>query len=215
VAQAPIPKANYPDVPPSDGVPALFRDPERIVFTIRLLEADVVSVFQLFAGPQWGVFDTSGFPVAIPDSVISVDYRKEWRVSDYPVEGGAFESYNKVSTPFDARVRMACDGSTTPRSLFLSQIDSAANSLTLYTVVTPDAQYASANITHYDYRRERESGAGILLVDVWLQEVRVTVQTQFTSTKSPEGAAAVNTGSVQPTTPSPAQSQAVALSSPT
>jgi hypothetical protein len=43
----------------------------------------------------------------------------------------------------------------------------------------------------------------------------VTVQTQFTSTKSPEGAAAVNTGSVQPTTPSPAQSQAVALSSPT
>lgn len=213
MAQDPVAKPAYPDVPQAQGVPALFRDPTEVVFTIRLLEADAATIFQLFQGPQWGIFTQSGYPVAVPDSVISVDFRKEWRLSDYPLEGGAFETYNKVATPFDARIRLACDGTTTPRSLFLSQIDYAATSLDLFTVVTRDAQYFSANITHYDYRRERQGGSGLLQVDVWLQEVRITVQTQFTSTKSPEGAAEVNSGTVQPTDPTPSQYQAVAFSS--
>jgi hypothetical protein len=214
MALVPVPKPEFPDVPRSDGVPSVFRDPTEIVFTILLLKADVLTVLRLFEAPQWGIFAEDGKAVAIPDSVISLDFRREWRISDYPLEKGAFESYDKVSIPYDARVRMSCDGRNTPRSLFLSQIDTAANSLKTYVITTPDETYRNANIIHYDYARKREGGVGILQVDVWLQEIRITVSTQFSATKAPEGAAEVNTGAVQPATPTPAQKASVALPKP-
>ena len=186
-------------------MPAIFRDPTEIVFNIRLLEADVATILRAFEGPQWGIFTTNGSPVAIPDSVLTVDFRREWRISDYPVEQGGFETYDKVSTPFDARVRLSCDGTATPRSLFLAQIDAAAQSLDLFTVATPDAIYPSVNIVHYDYRRTRDGGVGIIQVDVWLEEVRTSVQTQFTNTKTLSAEQDANLGQVQPGTPTAAQ----------
>lgn len=195
----------YPDVPLGAGVPPVRRDPMAAVFKTLLLIADIATVFRLFEGPQWGVFDQSGSPVAIPDSVVSVDFRREWRISDYPVEQGGFQSYDKVAVPYDARVQFACDGTTTPRSLFLAQIDAAANALDLFTVVTPDQTYPNVNIVHYGYRRERQNGVGIILVDIWLEEIRDTVQTQFTNTKQSTGAADTNIGGVQPVQPTPAQ----------
>jgi hypothetical protein len=209
MAQAPLPKSEYPDVPQADGVPALFRDPQVPVFTAVLLVADAITVANMFQGPQWGIFTNDGFPRIVPDSIISLDYRREWRLSDYPIEEGSFEHYNKVNTPYEARVRMACSGLTSPRNLFLSILDGIADDLNTYTIVTPDAQYSNANITHYDYRRVRENGVSLLLVDIWLQEVRINVKTEFTSTKSPEGASTINTGSVQATTPTPSQAQSV------
>jgi hypothetical protein len=208
MAQPPVPVPKYPDVPPSPGVPAIFRDPTEIVFNIRLLEADVATILRAFEGPQWGIFTADGSPVAIPDSVLTVDFRREWRISDYPVEKGGFETYDKVSTPYDARVRLSCDGNATPRSLFLSQIDAAAQSLDLFIVATPDAIYPSVNIIHYDYRRARDGGVGIIQVDVWLEEVRTTVQTQFTNTRSATSQQDINSGQVQPGTPTAAQSAA-------
>jgi hypothetical protein len=205
-ATTPVPKA--PDVPKSNGVPAIFRDPTRIVFTIRLIEADIATVLRMFGPPEWGVFTTGGAPVLIPDSIVSVDIRREWRISDYPVERGGFQSFDKVGTPFDARVRMAVSGAEA-RGPFLARLDAVAASLDLFTVVTPDALYPSVNIVHYDYRREQRSGASLLLIDVWLQEVRVTAQAQFTETKTPEGAANAAGGNVQGTPPTPAQAAKV------
>jgi len=197
-----------PDVPKSPGVPAVFRDPTRVVFTVRLIEADVLTVLRAFGPPEWGVFSDGGAPVLIPDSIVAVDVRREWRISDYPVERGGFQSFDKVATPGDARVRMSVSGAIA-RGPFLDQLDRVAASLDLYTVVTPDAIYPSVNIIHYDYRREQRSGASLLIVDLWLQEVRVTVQTEFTNTKSPEGAANSAGGNVQATAPTPSQAAAV------
>jgi len=210
MAYATTPKPRAPDVPFSNGVPAVFRDPTRIVFTIRLLEADVLSVLRLFGPPEWGVFSDGGAPVLIPDSIVGVDIRREWRISDYPVERGGFQSFNKVQVPGDARVRMSVSGAIA-RGPFLEQLDQIATSLDLYTVVTPDAVYPSVNIIHYDYRREQRTGASLLVVDLWLQEVRVTAQTQFTNTKAPEGAANVAGGSVQGVAPTPAQAASVPI----
>lgn len=213
MAQTPIVAAPYPDVPIAAGVPPVKRDPVipdlEIVFKIRLLEADAATIFRTFLGPQWGIFTANGGPVAIPDSVLTVDFRREWRISDYPVEQGGFQSYDKVATPYDARVRLSCDGNTTPRSLFLSQIDAAAQSLDLFTVATPDAIYPNVNIVHYDYRRARDIGVGILQVDVWLEEVRATVQTQFTNTQAQTSQVDQNIGPVQAGAPTTAQAAVV------
>jgi hypothetical protein len=203
-----------PDVPQQSGVPAVFRNPRAIqtIFAIRLLEADVGTILRSFGPPEWGVFNDGGTPALIPDSIVAVDIRREWRLSDYPVERGGFQSFNKVQLPGDARVRMSVSGAAV-RAPFLDQLDRIAASLDFYTVVTPDAIYPSVNITHYDYRREQRSGASLLQVDLWLQEVRVTAQTEFTNTKSPEGAANQAGGNVQGVDPTPAQ--AAAVTSPT
>lgn len=207
--QAIVPTSKYPDVPPAAGVPAIFRDPTAPVFKTILLLADAATILHFFEGPQWGIFSANGAPVAIPDSVISVDFRREWRIADYPVEQGGFQSYDKVSVPYDARVRLSCAGIATPRVLFLAQVDNAAQSLDLFIVATPDGVYTNVNIIHYDYRRAREGGVGIIQVDVWLQQVRSAGATQFTNTKSPTGTADSNSGPVQPTSPTPVQSSAL------
>lgn len=212
---APVKKPLYPDVPQGAGIPPVKRFPladfNAGANKAIILLADAVTVLRFFQGPRWGVFTKTGAEVVVSDSVISVDFRREWRVSDYPVEDGGFETYDKVSEPYDARVRLACDGSTTPRSFFLSQIDAAARSLDLFTVVTPDAVFPSVNIIHYDYRRDRAGGVGIILVDIWLREIRQTVQSTFTSTKTPDGASDQNSGTVQSGTPTTSQSSSLLL----
>lgn len=204
MALTPTPVPKYPDVPFANGVPAVFRAPTQAVFTERLLVADVLTVLRNFLPSEWGIFKEGGQPAVTPDSVISVDLRKEWRISDYPVEHGGFETYNKVETPGDIRVRMAVSGMES-RGPFLASVQAICSALELLTVVTPDAVYDSMNAVHYDYRREQRSGASLLLVDVWLEQVRVTAQTQFTSTKSPEGAANASGGNVQGVAPTSAQ----------
>ncbi len=221
MAMTPLRTPTYPDVPKAPGVPAVFRAPTKPVFTAITLVADVATIYRMFTGPQWGIFTKGGQPFAIPDSVVSVDFRQEWRISDYPVEQGGFQSFDKVATPFDVRVRFATSGpsailhpitsllsQSTSRTDFLAQVDLAAKSLDLFSVVTPDATYDSMNIVHYDYRRERQGGVGIILVDVWCEQVRVTATTQFTDTKAPEGASNVAGGTVQAGPPTAAQDAA-------
>jgi hypothetical protein len=52
-----------------------------------------------------------------------------------------------------------------------------------------------------EYSRESRRGLNLLVVDVWVQEVRISAGATFTdntSGKSPTGAANTNVGSVQP-----------------
>jgi hypothetical protein len=189
----------YPDVPQASGVPNVLRSPAQApLFAAVLLIADAVQILNAFLGPQWGIFTEGGAPVAVPDSVVSVDFRHEARISNYPVEAGGFQSYDKVQQPYDARVRLSIGSSAIARAAFLDAIEGAYRSLDLFTVLTPEAIYPSANIIHYDYRREAKAGANLLMVDVWLEEVRVTATAAFSSTQQPQGMDAVNNGTVQP-----------------
>ena len=205
----PTPTPAAPDVPQAAGVPAVFRSvTQTAIFGTILLIADAETVLNSFLPSQWGIFTDSGFPAVIPDSIISVDIRKEFRISDYPVERGAFQTYDKVETPGDIRVRMAVSGAFA-RAPFIASVGAMCAALDLLTIVTPDAIYPSMNAIHYDYRREQRSGASLLMVDVWFEEVRVTAQSEFTNTQSPEGAADTSGGTVLGTAPTPAQAGAV------
>jgi hypothetical protein len=206
----------FPDVPSVPGVPAVLRQIGAVTNNIALLAADVASIARMFLGPQWGILK-GGQPLLVGNSVVAFDFRKEWRVSDYPVEKGAFASYDKVAVPFDVRITFAVSGegsllsSLIPgaagwmavpnRTAMLTLLDTAAKSLDLVSVITPEATYDSCNIVHYDYRREARGGTTLIRVDVWLVEIRIAPSPQFTQTKTEAAAAPVNDGPVQATPP--------------
>jgi hypothetical protein len=189
------------------GIPSLLNRVASVTNPIALLVADAQLLLGLTSTPKWGIY-LNGSPVIIPDSVVAFDYKNEWRIADYPQEAGAFASYNKVSTPFDVRVRLTKGGSEAERASFLNAIEAASKSLNLYDVVTPEKVYSSTNIEHYDYRRTNLNGVGLLTVDIWLLEIRVSGTSQFVAAATPSGASPVAVGTVQATQATPAEQAA-------
>lgn len=136
-----------------------------------------------FGAPQWGIFTQDGEPVLVADSVASIQYARDYQISDYPQEKGAFQSYNKVQQPYQARVGYYIAES---RVEFLNAVEAAVSSLDLVFINSPEIEYPSANLTHYDYRREVRNGVTLILVNVWAEEVRV-VNPANTSTTTVQG----------------------------
>lgn len=178
----------------ANGLPVL-NNINHIAAGVVLLAADAIAILRALGPPQWGIF-LHGVPVLVPDSIISVEIKVDWRLSDYQQEPNSFASYNKVRTPYEAHLTMTKGG--TPIGPFLLSVEAAIASLNLYDVVTPDRVYSGANLTHYDYRRENTNGVSLLTVDLWLEEVRVTGTAATPATQAPSGASATNGGNVQP-----------------
>jgi hypothetical protein len=187
------------DVPNVAGVPALLTGFAPGAIGAALMVADVVGLVFGSVGPQWGIF-SGGSSVIAADSVASLEYKQDWAICDYPVERGAFETYNKVQVPFMSRVRFMAGGAEGNRAALLSSIAAIAGDFNLYDVATPETTYINVNVSHYDYHRTATNGVGLLVVDVWLQEVRVAIQSGA-SVASVSGAPQVNGGSLQPTKP--------------
>lgn len=185
----------------ANGLPVL-NNIGHIAAGVVLLAADAVSILNALGPPQWGIY-LNGALALVPDNVISVEIKSDWRLSDYPQEPNAFQTYNKVQTPRDHRVSMTKGGAGI--GSFLLAVEYAVASLNLYDIVTPDRVYSSANFTHYDYRRTNQNGVSLLSIDLSLEEVRVSGTTTAPATQAPSGASPTNTGNVQTTTPTTAQ----------
>jgi len=199
----------FPNVPDVPGVPVVQRALSTVgsilsaaASAIPLLTTDVPGLGVGQPPPTWGLFDSDGNPVIIPDVIVSVEYKKEFRISDYPVAERNFASYNKVAIPFSAKITFAKGGDDTDRNTFLTQIDDACQSLDLYTLVMPDISYDNVNVMHYDYQRTKNNGVTLLQVDVWVEEVRIAPPPQFSNA----GGAPTVPGTQATTTPDPAGS---------
>lgn len=230
------PKPQYPNVPIAPGVPPVLRQIGAIQNTIVTLVSDVARIVSLFGGPQWGLFTATGAPafgsttasvnigpvtLAVPtalapilggtgQSVAGIEFRLDYQISTAPQEGGAFLSYNKVSTPFAARVTYNVSGTESQRAAFLQAVAAQQQSLSLLTLVMPEVRSVSGcNVTHYDFRRTAQNGVTMFAVDVWVEEVRVTGTAAYSNTQLPSGANQVNGGTVQPQTPTPFQQSGV------
>jgi hypothetical protein len=165
--------------------------------SLALLAVDVVSIDSGAQSPQWGIFNSDGDAVVLADNVVSMGFSQDYLVSDYPQEVGAFASYNKSAKPNVTKLQFSTGGSVDDRQQFLDSIAAIAGDAKLYTVVTPEANYSSSNVTHYSYDRN-QSNAGLLKVDVFLKQIAVSGAATFSNTKSPTDAAQVNGGLVQP-----------------
>lgn len=163
------------DVPNVAGVPALLTGFASAASSgnVGLMVSDLVS-FAFGGGSQWGIF-LNGAPVVTADNVLSFEFKRDFAIADYPLERGAFETYAKVQIPFSPRVRFSAGGSMANRQALLDSIAAIAGDFNKYDVVTPEETYTGVNISHYDYHRSANSGVGLIVVDVWLQEVRVAV----------------------------------------
>jgi hypothetical protein len=191
-------------VPNAPGVPALLTGFASSL-PYALMTNDLVSWVGIYPGPRWGIF-RGGAAVVSADTVVSLDYKQEWVIADYPLERGAFETYDKVAMPYDARVRFVAGGSDSNKAALLASVAAIAGDYNLYDVVTPERTYTSCNVRHYDYHRTATKGLGMITIDVWLLQVRVANGNVANSTMSPSGATQVNGGSVQAVAPTSTQS---------
>lgn len=176
------------------------------------LSADSISVqFEAAKVAQWGIF-LNGVSQVQADNVVSLSYKQDWVVADYQIEGGGFENYDKVQTPFDARVRFSAGASDQDRTNLLTSIANIAavskGQQVVYDVVTPEVVYQSTSIVHYDYRREHDRGVGLIAVDIWCQQMRIDAFQTFSNstTVEPSGADPQSGGLVQPVPPTLNQS---------
>lgn len=154
-----------------------------IIEAVNLIVADLV-LLGIVQQTQWGLF-LNGVPAVTAESVVSFEAKQDYRISDYLIEQGGFETYNKVAVPFDVKLRFSQGGSISDRANLQSQIDGIIGSTTLFDAVTPTKVYQSVNPVHQDVRHTARDGVGLLVIDVYCQQVRVTTTTQFASSTSP------------------------------
>jgi len=208
-----VPLPSYPIVPPLPGVPPLPTPLGGLNIPLPgLVFADVLGLGALsIQRPQWGIYTTTGQPILAVDSVFAVEYARDYRISDYPQEFGAFQSYNKVQLPYQAKVTFLISETRTD---FLNAVEQACASLAMVSVITPEVNYPSANLIHYNFRREAVQGVTLVRVDVWVMEVRVTAGVMLTpnSAATPgapmagTGSGVISTGALTPSTITPSPS---------
>jgi len=196
----PVDVPPFPNVPNLPGVPPLLRNNLGVAAAPINAIAGLLGLGGL-AVDQWGVFTADGSPLFVADSVLAVAFKQDYNTPDYPVEGGKFETYNKVTVPYDARVTYTQGGNSFERGKLLAAVEAAASSLDIYTVVTPDITYKSANIVHYGYERSIKSGVTLLTVEVYLKQVRIAAAPAFSSPQSASAAQKKDIGPLQGISP--------------
>lgn len=159
-------------------------------------------------GSGWGVYTLTGALVFDVDSVVDLKYSNKSKVSDFPVEKGAFATYNKVASPFGVKVQLAVSGSTRV-SAFLAALDAEVGAANLYNVATPEAVYLNVTLESFDYARASEKGLGLVVAALSFQEVRevtpayTTVALPPKKVKRPGSASKAVGGKVQAQSPPP------------
>lgn len=184
----------------------------------------------------YAITDTTGNIVVVPDTMEVFDYDYEERLSDYPIEQGGFNTYNKVRVPRTIKVDIACGGRNLiqegeqaiddlinsalgthfsqgmSRTQFLAALDLMVGSLDLFTIITPDAAYTSFNAMSVRYNRSQRSGAGVIRASLVFREVIIAAAPSYSGAApyvdaSDAGAAnPVGTGTNTPLTPNAGQS---------
>lgn len=172
--------ALFPNVPFAPGVPPLPRLPGAIGAVVNLILSDALSLLAGLGEAQWGLF-LDGIPVIFAESVVSFEFKQGAQVANFPIEGGKFEAYDKVQRPFDVRLRFATGDTLAARQDLLDSAREAVESLDLMDAVTPEAIYENVNPTHFDYRRTAQNGVGLIVVDIFCEQIRTTASSTFTS----------------------------------
>jgi hypothetical protein len=190
-----------PIVPPSVTLPSI------VAFGTQAISSALWQASQ--QPPSWGVFDHSdGTQVLFPDSVLEFSQRREFDISDFPVQAGSFASYNKVIRPNEVHLRFSKGGSIDDRADFLASLEQLAQSLTLVDVVTLETLYPSLNLQRFEVARRGARGAYFLTeVDAYFIQI-IEVQAQYTSTsvqtpnaQSEAAQPTSSVGAVQPQNP--------------
>jgi hypothetical protein len=196
----------YPNVPLLiAGVPAVLRRAQDVEDAEETLAEASRDVSNTIAAQRWGIFSLEGASLLDADSVVSFEHNAEFRIADYPVEGGAFESYDKVATPFATRIMVSKGGTVSEREQFLTACQELLESLKACNVVTPERTYLNVNVTRIGLTRNATNGAGMTSVELVLQEIRQAAKAAYSRTNAPatEALAAAPAQAAPPVTAAP------------
>lgn len=188
---------NVPDVP---GIPPVIFAPG-FGDIISLVTQDALSLFAGAANLPWGIY-LGPIPIVLADTVTAFEYQQQFEISNFPVEGGLFQSYNKVFRPFSARIRFTAGGDEVNRQRLLDSIGAIIGDTNLYNVVTADAVYVNVNLTGSSYQQAANQGIGLLAVDVTVEQVKTAASALLSNVLDPSSASQVNGGTVQSLIPS-------------
>lgn len=201
-----MPGPLFPNVPIAPGVPPVMRGPMNPGTDSQpRLTSDSDAIGGL-SSAQWGIFDEFGGAVIEPDNVVAIGANSEFRIADFPLEGGLFESYDRVTLPRETRIVMSKGGSIEDRRAFLEAVDALEQSRDLYTVITPEALYQNRNVARVTLDRSQSAGAGLITVELSLREVRQSAEPTFSRTRAAASSGVQSSGrtSAKPTTAPPA-----------
>lgn len=211
----------FPNVPNLPGVPPLLRSGLNTAATVQGVLAGVANTLQFLGGrpplPSWGIYDSNFRSVVDADSFLAFGNQNNANLPDFPVQQGGFGTYNKVILPAATFVRISKGGTLNDRRNLLEQVKTLFKSMGLYTIVTPEQTFLSANMERYEVTRRDKNAAFLLTdVDLFFREVQ-PVTAVFTNTptaadtsnaKNPSALGPVNQGVIQPVTPSAAAQNA-------
>jgi hypothetical protein len=216
-----VTKSRFPNVPFISGVPQLVRSalfqPSNQISLGHQAQSGLWASAQV--APSWGVYDSNGNKILNPDNIYAFSDRSEWRESDYPVQRGAYGSYNKVIVPPDQTLRMTKGGSLSQRTAFLKSIRNIAGDTKTYTIISPEESYFNVNVMRVELIRRSSEGAFFLEVDVYFKTI-VEQNAQYSTTaantanaSNPPALPPVNQGNVQPQATVPNSVQTVVTDS--
>lgn len=206
----------FPNVPNVPGVPPLARQALSAASTISGVVAAISTDLNFFAGqptaPLWGVYDATTLKSVLDaDSFLSFRGKGASKLVDFPIQDGAFNTYDKVVIPGIVTLRVSKSGSVSDRAALLAQVNALLASVTLYSVVTPEQTYQNYNMEDFELVRDDQKGAFFFTqLDLNFRELR-PVNAVYTTTNSapdttnaqnPSAQPPVNQGQVAPGTPS-------------
>lgn len=144
-------------------------------------------------------------------STVEFEFGQEFPLSNYPQENGAFQSYNKVTLPFDVRVKLAASGPVSMRQAFLQTILSIASAPppTVFSVVTPELTFTNVSCSRVHWPRSAKQGNTLIQVALDFEQVPIVSAVSFSNTAQPGEAGQQSIGNVQPTGMSNPISQAL------
>lgn len=131
----------------------------------------------------WTILDEAGARAVAFDFFMNMDVRGNAKVISAPVEEGGFVSYNKINAPLEIGLQLGFKGAPAEVQRKLDQLQGFLDSTALVSVVTPEQEYKSMNLTKLAFNRGPDKGGiDIVYVDCGFTEVR-QVATQYSSAR--------------------------------
>lgn len=119
------------------------------------------------------------------DDFIGMKYESDSRISNYTVQFGDFNSYNKVITPKVIEITLVTQGTYEKISNVIEILENYKNSTKLVDVQTPYGVFIGYNIINLSYELSVSKGIGYLECTIKIREVEVS-SAQFTAFKNIE-----------------------------
>lgn len=130
----------------------------------------------LFPGDKWGIFEAGSETARVEvDSIVEMGINGSAEASTYKVEAGSFISYNKVRNPTAMLIRVTKEGTAAQRAYITEWLAANAELPTQFDIVMPEKRYNGYTLVEYRILRGAASGAGMIVADLMVQEVRETL----------------------------------------